>query len=441
MLKINSRVFSSREVIKKVEYLYMLDIVFIRENPDKVKKSAKDKGLNPQVVDRVLELDKQRRDLLVKVEKLRAERNKVTQDNIKKGKEIKKKLQDLEPQLKKVEASFKEMMLQVPNVADKDVPVGNDEKDNKLVRKWGELPKFSFKAKSHIELGESLDLLDLKRGVKVSGFRGYFLKNEAVLMQFGLMQYALEKLIQEGFEPIITPTIVKKEALVNTGHFPWGELDIYKTFDDEKEEDVRYLIGTAEVPLVSYHSGETFNEKDLPILYAGFSPGYRREIGSYGKDAKGIYRVHEIMKIEQVVICKNDMKESEKWLEKLAGYSEEILKDLKLPYRVMMMCTGDMGEPQIKKYDIETWMPSRKSYGETMSDSIMGDFQSRRANIKYKTKNNEVKYVHMLNNTAIASPRILISILENYQQKDGSIKVPKILQKYVGKKIIKNEKA
>jgi len=414
----------------------MLDIVFIRENPDKVKKSAKDKGLNPEVVDRVLALDKQRRELLLKVEELRAARNKITKDNIEEGKEIKKKLKDLEPQLKKVEISFKEMMLQVPNVADKDVPVGNDEKDNKLVRKWGELPKFDFKIKDHIELGKSLDLIDFERGVKVSGFRGYFLKNEATLMQFGLMQYALEKMIKNGFQPMITPAIVKKEALVNTGHFPWGKVDIYKTFDDEAEKDTRYLIGTAEVPIVSYHAGETLNEKDLPILYAGFSPGYRREIGSYGKDTKGIYRVHEIMKIEQVVICKNDMKESEKWLEKLAGYSEEMLKELKLPYRVMMMCTGDMGEPQIKKYDIETWMPSRKAYGETMSDSIMGDFQSRRANIKYRTKDG-TKFVHMLNNTAIASPRILISIMENYQQKDGSIKVPEVLQKYVGKKVIK----
>ena len=235
---------------------------------------------------------------------------------------------------------------------------------------------------------------------------------------------------------MIPPMIVKREALINTGHFPWGEMDIYKTFDDEAEEDVRYLSGTAEVPLVSFHADEVLNEKDLPLLYAGFSPNYRREIGSYGKDTRGIYRVHEIMKIEQVVICKNDMKESLEWLEKLAGYAEEMLKELELPYRVMMMCTGDMGEPQIKKYDIETFMPSRKNYGETMSDSVMGEFQSRRANIRYKTKKNEVKFVHMLNNTALASPRILIAIMENYQQKNGSIKVPKVLQKYVGKKVI-----
>ena len=414
----------------------MLDIQFIRDNFKAVKKAAKDKGLNPEAVDKVIDLDKKRRELLQQVEALRAEKNKLGREDVDKGRELKKKLKDIEPELKKVEVSFQEMMLVIPSVPAKEVPVGKDESDNKLVRTWGKKPKFDFKPKDHIELGETLDLLDLKRGVKVAGFRGYFLKNELALMQLGIMQYALSKLVEKGFTPMIPPMIVKREALINTGHFPWGELDIYKTFDDEAETDVRFLSGTAEVPLVSYHAGETLNEKDLPLLYAGFSSNYRREIGSYGKDTKGVYRVHEIMKIEQVVICKNDMKESLEWLEKLAGYAEEMLKELKLPYRVMMMCTGDMGEPQIKKYDIETWMPSRKSYGETMSDSVMGEFQSRRAGIRYKTKKGKVKFVHMLNNTALASPRILIAIMENYQTKDGSIRVPKVLQKYVGGKII-----
>ena len=414
----------------------MLDIQFIRDNHKKIKKAAKDKGLNPKAVDKVIELDKKRRELLGKVEALRAERNKLGREDVDKGRELKKRLKDIEPELKKVEANYREMMLMVPSVPANEVPVGKDESDNKLVRTWGKKPKFDFKPKDHIELGEALDLLDLKRGVKVAGFRGYFLKNELALMQMGIMMYALNKLVEKGFTPMIPPMIVKKEALVNTGHFPWGELDIYKTFDDEAEQDVRYLSGTAEVPLVSYHAGEVLNEKDLPLLYAGFSPNYRREIGSYGKDTKGIYRVHEIMKIEQVVLCKNDEKESLEWLEKLSGFAEEMLKELKLPYRVMMMCTGDMGEPQIKKYDIETFMPSRKNYGETMSDSFMGEFQSRRAKIRYKTKKGEVKFVHMLNNTALASPRILIAIMENYQTKDGSIKVPKVLQKYLGKKVI-----
>jgi len=415
----------------------MLDIQFIRDNAKEVKQAAKDKGRNPEAVDLVIKLDLERRELLGEIEAIRAERNKLEREEVEKGRELKSKLKDLEPRLRQVEVKLKEMMLQIVSVPAKGVPVGKDEKGNKLVREWGKLPSFKFKALDHIELGQKLDLLDLDRGVKVSGFRGYFLKNEAVMMQLGLMQYALSKLISKGFLPMIPPIIVKAETLVNTGHFPWGEVDVYKTFDDEKEEQVRYLAGTAEVPLVSYHSNETLMEKDLPKLYAGFSPCYRREIGSYGKDTKGMYRIHEFMKIEQVILCKNDMKESEKWHEKLTSYAEEMLKELKLPYRVMLMCTGEMGEPQVKKYDIETWMPSRKAYGETMSSSMMADFQSRRANIRYKTKDNETKFVHMLNNTALASPRILVAIWENYQQADGSIKVPTVLQKYVGKKVIK----
>lgn len=423
----------------------MLDIQFIRDNEKLVKKAAKDKGTNPEAVTKVLILDKKRRELLGVVEGLRAERNKLTRDDIDKGRQIKKKLKDVEPELKKVEADFKEIMLMIPSVPAREVPVGKDETDNKLVKKWGKPAKFSTKGgqefvpKDHIELGKSLDLLDLKRGVKVAGFRGYFLKNEAVTMQMGLMQYAMNKLIKKGFVAMIPPMIVKKQALVNTGHLPWGEVDVYKTFDDEAENDVRYLAGTAEVPLVSFHAGETLNEKDLPKLYAGFSSCFRREIGSYGKDTRGIYRIHEFMKIEQVVLCKNDEKASLKWLEKLSSYAEEMLQELELPYRKMMMCTGDMGEPQIKKYDIETWMPSRKNYGETMSDSYMGEFQSRRSGIRYKTKKGEVKFVHMLNNTALATPRLLIALWENHQTKDGSIKVPKVLHKYMGKKIIKRK--
>ncbi|MBU1085448.1 serine--tRNA ligase [Patescibacteria group bacterium] len=420
----------------------MLDIKFIRENQKVIEKAARDKGVDHKPVAKVIELDKKRCELLQKVESLRASRNKLTRNDIAKGREIKIKLKKIEPDLKKVEAEYKETMLLIPSVPDKVVPVGKSEEDNKVIKTWGEKPKFStkggqaFKPKDHIELGESLNLLDVKRGTKVGGFRGYFLKNEAVLMQMGIMQYAMGKLVEKGFKPMIPPMIVKRQSLINTGHFPWGEVDIYKTFDDEKEKNERFLAGTAEVPLVSFHADETLREKDLPILYAGFSSCYRREIGSYGRDTKGIYRVHEFMKIEQVVICKNELKESLEWLEKLSSYSEEMLEELELPYRKMMMCTGDMGEPQIKKYDIETWMPGRNSYGETMSNSFVGEFQARRANIKYRTKGGEIKFVHMLNNTALACPRILIAIFENYQQEDGSIKVPKVLQKYVNKKVI-----
>lgn len=414
----------------------MLDIKYIRDNFEIVRQAAIDKGLDPTVVDKVLKLDVDRRELIGKIEALRAEKNTLTQNDQEKGKKIKLELKELEPKLRELEAEFNEQMLYVPGVPLADVPKGKNEADNQVVKTWGEVPQFKFEAKDHISLGESLDLLDLERGAKVSGFRGYFLKNEAVMMQMGLMQFALKKLIGKGFVPMIPPMVVKERALINTGHFPWGKVDVYKTFEDEKEVDVRYLAGTAEVPIVSYHQDEVLAEAELPKLYAGFSPCYRREIGSYGKDTKGVYRIHEFFKIEQVVICKNDDVEALDWHEKLLSYAEEILQDLKLPYRVLLMCTGDMGEPQKKKYDIETYMPSRKSYGETMSNSIMGDFQSRRANVRYRNKKGEVEFCQMLNNTALASPRILIAIWENYQQQDGSIEVPEVLQKYVGKKII-----
>ncbi|PIP52978.1 serine--tRNA ligase [Candidatus Beckwithbacteria bacterium CG23_combo_of_CG06-09_8_20_14_all_34_8] len=324
-------------------------------------------------------------------------------------------------------------MLQIPNVPDKDVPIGKDCSGNVEIAKWGELPKFDFQAKDHIQLGLNLDILDLDRGVKVAGFRGYYLKGDGALLHLAILQYALKKLIEKGFTPMVTPTVLLERPFVNTAHFPWGKVDVYKTYDDEEQKAERFLAGTAEVPLVSYHMDETLTEKELPKLYAGYSQCFRREIGSYGKDTKGVYRIHEFAKVEQVVLCQNDWEESKIWHEKLRSYSEEMLQELGLPYHVLLMCTGDMGEPQVKKYDLETWMPGRNEYGETMSCSMMGDFQSRRANVKYQTKDGQTKYVHMLNNTAIASPRILIAVLENCQQADGSILIPKVLQSYMGK--------
>lgn len=251
-------------------------------------------------------------------------------------------------------------------------------------------------------------------------------------MQLGLMRYGFDKLVAKDFTPMIPPVLDLPRSFVNTGHFPWGQVDVYKTFDDREEQNVRRLAGTAEVPLASYHQDEVLNESDLPKKYAGFSSCFRREIGSYGKDTRGIYRVHEFMKIEQVVLDVNDVKKSRQWLEDLTAISEEILQELGLPYRVLLMCTGEMGEPQFRKYDIETWMPSRKNYGETHSASAMLDFQSRRANIRYRAKDGSTKFVHMLNNTMIASPRILIALWENHQQKDGSINIPSALKPYLG---------
>lgn len=405
----------------------MLDINFIRENPNQVKQACQEKKVEIDL-DQLLRLDQQRRDLLQKIQTLRQQRNQLTRNQAEKGKKIKQELKDLEPKLKETEKEFSDLMLKVPNVPAVDAPRGNKPQ---VIRTWGKIPEFDFPAKDHIVLGENLDLIDFKAGSSVSGFRGYFLKNEAVLMHLGLMQWALQKLIKKGFTPLSAPAIAKQRCFLFTGHFPWGEKEAYQLEQDQ------YLAGTAEVPLVAYFSGKIFNEKDLPIAVCGFSPCFRKEAGSYGRDTRGIYRLHEFLKIEQVVICRHDMAESEEWLEKLAQNSEELLQELELPYRVCLMPTEDMGEPQVKKYDIEAWMPGRKAYGEVMSDSIMGDFQARRAGIKYRTKKGETLFVHTLNNTAIASPRILIAILENCQQKDGSVKVPLALQPYVGREIIK----
>jgi seryl-tRNA synthetase len=415
----------------------MLDIQFIRDNPAKVREACKSKNLNPKVVDNLLALDEKRRQLIQEVEKIRAARNTLntklkserTDQLIKESKSLKATLNDTEPQLKQVESQFADLMLQIPNVPLSDVPVGKDESGNQVVREWGDKRKFDFEVKDHIQLGQQNGWLDLERGSKVAGFRGYYLRGEAVLLQQKLMNLALEHFGKKGYTPIIPPVVDKRSAFVNTGHFPWGESEAYKLAEDETDKDNDYfLAGTAEVPLVSYHAGETLREKDLPKQYVGFSPCFRREIGNYGKDTKGFYRVHEFWKIEQVVLCKSDLEESIKWHEDMLTFTEELLQMLEIPYRVLLMCTGDMGEPQAKKYDIEAWMPGRNDWGEVASDSIMTDFQSRRANIRYQAADGEIKYVHMLNNTALASTRTLIALWENHQQKDGTVKLPKILQ-------------
>ncbi len=391
----------------------------------------------------LLSLDDQRRELIGKVEGLRAERNAIsnTQSPISntRGKEIKKELKALEEELRGVEEKFGLLMLTVPNVPDKSVPVGNDASGNVEVKKWGKVPKVDFPVRDHIELAKSLDLIDFERGAKVGGARAYFLKNEAAQMELALMWYTLHKLVGKGYMPLIAPSLVREFTLFGNGQFPWGREEVYRV-----EKDDMYLAGTAEVPVTAYFADEVLAEKDLPKKLVAFSPCFRREAGSYGKDTKGVYRLHQFNKIEQVIVSTNDVNNSLTLHEELLANAEEILQDLELPYRVMLMCTGEMGEPQVKKYDVETWMPKRRApdgalgaYGETMSNSFMGDFQARRLKIRYKAKDGTVMFCHTLNNTAIASPRILIAIFENYQQKDGSIKIPKVLQFFLGKKEIR----
>ena len=422
----------------------MLDINFIRENPDKIKEVCQTKGIDLDI-DKLLSLDGKRRKLIQESETLRFEQKKLGKENRGEAKQIKDKFKKIKHELEKIKEEYKELMSLVPNIYSDDTPIGKDEKGNKEVYKWGKIPKFNFSIKDHIQLVKDLDLADFEKGAKVSGFRGYFLKNELALLQIALIMYSAKKIADKGFEFMIPPTLLKEFVLFGSGHFPSGKQDVYqvanpgKLADGSLVKEPLFLAGTSEPPLLAYFSDDIFEEKDLPIKVSGFSQCYRSEIGSYGKDTKGLYRLHEFMKVEHIVLCKNDNKESDAWLEKMRQNSEEIVKDLKLPYRVLQICTGDMGDGKRKMYDIETWMPSRDAYGETHSASNTSDWQSRRLNIRYKTsKGGEIKYVHALNDTVIAFPRILISLLECYQQKDGSVKVPEVLQKYVGFKTIPN---
>ncbi len=412
----------------------MLDISFIRENLEICKKAANNKNRDVDW-DSLLAADDKRRELIGKIETFRNERNTLGRQNAgvnERGKEIKQELRQLEEELRDVETTFEQLMLTVPNVPDESVPVGKDASGNKEIKKWGKIPAFDFPVKDHIALAKSLDLIDFERGVKVGGFRSYFLKNEAAQLELALLFYTFQKLIGKGYTPLMAPSLVKEFTLFGNGQFPWGKEEVYHL-----EKDDLYLAGTAEVPVTAYLADEVLNEKDLPKKFVAFSPCFRREAGSYGKDTKGAYRLHQFNKIEQVIISTNDMNNSFTLHEELLANAEEVLQDLELPYRVLLMCTGDMGEPQVKKYDIETWMAGRNDYGETMSNSFMGDFQARRLKIRYKNKDGKTIYCHTLNNTAIASPRILIAIFENYQQADGSIKIPNVLQPLIGKREIR----
>ena len=432
----------------------MLDIKFIRENKEKIKLAVKNKNIALDL-DKLLELDALKRGLETKIDELRAARNQLAQsspkgkpsdEQIAQGKKYKEQIAELELKLTEINERYVELMVKVPNIPSDDTPVGRDENDNVEIYKWGKPTKFKFNPKSHIELAEDLDLIDFKRGAKVGGYRGYYLKNEAVPLVMAFLMYALEKLIKKGFTPVIPPTLVKEFALFGSGYFAGKKYsedfdEIYKIANDEKladgslKKEDRFLIGTAEPSLLAYYADEILDIKDLPIKFAGFSQCYRSEIGSYGKDTKGIYRVHEFMKIEQAVICPADIKLSDRLQQEMVELSKELHKNLGLPFRQIQICTGDMGAGKYKMFDLEAWIPSRNGYGETGSASNFLDWQARRLNVKYKDLNGENKFAYMLNNTALPTPRILIAILENYQRADGSIEIPKVLRKYMPGKL------
>ena len=415
----------------------MLDIKFIRENKELVSEAARKKHMSFDV-DVLLEADRERLLLLTEVETLRALQNTAsdkianTTDTLLRNSAIedmrthKENLKVKEEVLREKIVEWQKLMLLVPNIPDMSVPEGESDADNQPVKEWGEIKEFDFEAKDHTELMLDLDMVDFEGGVKVHGFRGYFLKGEGVRLTFAIWQYALDFWSKKGFVPIMPPAINRKHVFMGTGYLPAGEDDLYKTQDGE------YLIGTAEVPLMGLHADEVLgNLTENPKKYLGFSPCFRREAGSHSKDVKGLIRVQEFYKWEQVVLCEASHATSVAMHEEINRNTEEFIESLGIPYRTVVNCGGDLGQGQVKKYDIELWVPKENTYREISSASYFHDFQTRRSNIKYKVKDGVVRFAHSLNCTAIPTPRILVSLVENYQTKDGNIQIPEVLVPYI----------
>jgi len=419
----------------------MLDIKFIRENKDIIKEGAKKKHIEVDI-DGLLGVDEKRLEILSRVEFLRGEQNKMNnsiateKDMAVRGqmigemKMVKEELVGKEDELRNIMIEWQGLMLTVPNVPDMSVPEGESDADNQEIKEWGEKPKFDFEAKDHIELMTKLKMVDFERGVKVHGFRGYFLTGDGVRLSMAIWNYAMDFFSEKGFIPFIPPVVVNRKTFFGTGYLPQGEDDLYKTQDGD------FLAGTAEVPIMGFHADEILNKEELPKKYLGFSPCYRREAGSHSKDVKGLIRVHEFYKLEQVVLCEASHQASVEFHDEINRNTEEFIESLGIPYHTVVNCGGDLGMGQVKKYDVELWVPKEEKYREISSASYFHDFQTRRLNIRYRDENGKMNYAHSLNCTAIPTPRILVSMVENFQQSDGTIKVPTVLQKYLGKDII-----
>jgi seryl-tRNA synthetase len=416
----------------------MIDIKEIRENPERFKKAAKDKRIEVDI-DRLLAVDVEVLAAKQQLQNIATEKNRIgklipkstgqeKQDALAQLAKLKADEPPMEEKVKQLQPELEALMLLVAQPADDDVPLGKDDTENVELRKEGQVRKFDFKPKDHVQLGADLDIIDVERGVKLAGTRNYFLKGDGARLHWAVLQFAMDVMIARNYKPMSVPLLMKDEAMRGTGYYPGSEEQTYRM-----ERDELNLAGTAEVPLTAYRSGEILNEEDLPLKFAGMSTCFRREAGAAGKDTYGLYRIHQFDKVEQVVICKNSVEESNKYHEEILTNSEVVLKALDLPYRVVVVCTGDLGRGQARKYDIETWMPSRGNYCETHSASKFYEFQARRMNLRYKdTASKKNLFCHTLNNTVIASPRILIPILELYQNADGSVSVPKVLQPYMG---------
>lgn len=433
----------------------MLDIKFIRENAEKIKEAIKNKNIDLNI-DELFAVDDKRRALQTQIDELRAKRNKLadagkagkpSKEQIEEGKAVKNKVAEFEVELESVQKKYFSLMVKVPTIPSADTPVGKNTDGNVEVGKWGKMPEFKFKPKDHVKIAEDLDLVDFERGAKVAGYRGYYLKGQGAQLVMALMMYASNKMVEKGYKLFLPPTLVKGFALFGSGYFKGNEYnpeidEIYQVATSDKEaggqaeKEKKFLVGTAEPSLLAYYSGETLKEEDLPIRICGFSPCYRSEIGSYGKDTKGLYRVHEFMKVEQVVLCKADAEESTKLQEEMVAISKEMHEELGFHYRQLKICTGDMSAGKYRAYDLEAWLPGSNRWAETGSASNFLDWQSRRLNVKYTDKNGEKKHVYMLNNTAMPSPRPFMAILETFQTEKGTVKIPKVLQKFTGFKEI-----
>ncbi|MFD0698593.1 serine--tRNA ligase [Paenibacillus sp. GCM10027628] len=419
----------------------MLDIKWIRSHQDQVVQAARQKGLHGFSIEKLLEADEKRRGLLQRVDELRTERNRasaeiarfISQKQIQEAENKKDQvrqcnaaLNEREDEFRAQEAHFQELMLEVPNLVSPETPSGATDADNMVMKTVGEPTCFEFEPRDHVQLGEELDLIDIPRGVKVAGTRNYYLKGMGVYLHRAVQQLAIDLLADRGFTVMDVPLMVREETLTNAAFFPAGKDQTYELADESK-----WLVGTSEGPIVSYYANEVVDLSKGPIRLAGVSNCFRKEAGSAGRDVRGLYRVHQFAKVEQVILCENDPVMAEQMLEEITRNAERILELLELPYRVVAVCAGDMGAKNYKQYDIETWMPSRNSYGETHSSSSLLDFQARRSGIRYAHPENGLQYCYTLNNTAVATPRILIPLLENHQQSDGSIYIPKALRAYM----------
>ena len=417
----------------------MLDLAFIRSHPDVVKEAARLKN-NDIDIDYLLEVDRKVTSLQREVEEARARQNQISKQIAKvgkdkelrekliaEGKQLAEQIKSMEPMLIALLEERQQLLYLVPNIPDLSAPIGKDENDNVPVKYWGKIPTFDFEPRDHYTIMQNLDMVDIERGVKVAGARSYILKNDAARLELALMNFAFDRVARKGYTPLIVPAMAREFCFIGNGQFPKGRDQVYAI-----ENDDTFLVGTAEVSITGMFKDEILKVDDLPLRFVAFCPCFRREAGTYGKDTRGVFRIHQFNKVEQYIICRADHEESVLWHEALLANSEELVQALELPYRVVNVCTGDMGDGKVGMYDLECWLPSENRYRETHSCSYFHDWQARRANIRYRDEDGKVRFVHTLNNTAIASPRIMLPLLETHQQADGSVKIPAALRPYLG---------